>query len=350
MSNNTKINLATSNGDLIATEDISGVKHELVKLEFGADGIATKVSGDNPLPVVQTGTPSLPTGAATAAKQSDGTQAAKFVDEAGTPYGVKHINNKPRVSSMPYLYDIAEGNIAGHSEFERFGLNPDIDVAIEDIWTVGGTYIFPATAQQMELVSTSAADDGSPLGTGIGVVTLYYLKTDGTAATEDITLNGTGVVTTVATDIFRVNSLKAKTVGTGRSAAGVISIRNLANTPIYSQIEVGNTRSRSSIYTVPKGLKLYVTSMFAGITFASAAANPSNSALLTLRATYDHEAGIVSTFFMPHAEISVGSGGGGVYRPFEIPLYFPAGTDLKVSASTSANNGSVSTGLRGWLE
>ena len=55
MSNNTKINLATSNGDLIATEDISGVKHELVKIEFGGDGIATKVSTDNPLPVNDAG-------------------------------------------------------------------------------------------------------------------------------------------------------------------------------------------------------------------------------------------------------------------------------------------------------
>ena len=27
----------------------------------------------------------------------------QFVDENGIPYGVKHVANKPRVSSMPYL-------------------------------------------------------------------------------------------------------------------------------------------------------------------------------------------------------------------------------------------------------
>ena len=276
--------------------------------------------------------------------------AISFVDENGAAYGVKHVNNKPRVSSMPYLYDIAEGNIAGHTEFERFAYNADIDIASEDIWTAGGVYVWPAIAQQMELVSTSAADDGNPLGTGVGVVTIYYLTADGTAATEDVTLNGTGVVTTTAQDIYRVNSMKAKTVGTGGAAAGVISIRNFADTPVYSQIEVGNTRSRNSMYTVPKGKTLYITSMFAGLGYVSSAANPSNSAMVTLRATYDHEAVALRAFFMPHAEIQVGSGGGGVVRPFEIPMKFPAGTDIKVSATTSANNGQVSVGLRGWLE
>jgi hypothetical protein len=63
----------------------------------------------------------LPAGAATAAKQSDGTQASMFVNELGVPYGVKHINNKPRVSSMPYLYDIAEGNVTDHVPFAKLG-------------------------------------------------------------------------------------------------------------------------------------------------------------------------------------------------------------------------------------
>lgn len=40
-----------------------------VKVQFGADGSATDASTANPFPVVQTGTPGLPTGASTAAKQ-----------------------------------------------------------------------------------------------------------------------------------------------------------------------------------------------------------------------------------------------------------------------------------------
>jgi len=52
--------------------------------------------------------------------------AAKLIDEAGTPYGVKHVSNKPSVSCMPYLYDIAEGSVAGHTAFAKLGYNGDV--------------------------------------------------------------------------------------------------------------------------------------------------------------------------------------------------------------------------------
>jgi hypothetical protein len=58
-----------SGGAVIATDDDGTAQHQYVKLEFGGDGTFTKVATGNPLPVVQTGTPGLPTGAATAAKQ-----------------------------------------------------------------------------------------------------------------------------------------------------------------------------------------------------------------------------------------------------------------------------------------
>lgn len=50
MADNTTLNAGTG-GDVIATDDISGVKHQRVKVEFGVDGAATDVSRANPLPV-----------------------------------------------------------------------------------------------------------------------------------------------------------------------------------------------------------------------------------------------------------------------------------------------------------
>ena len=38
-------------GDVIASDDIAGVKHQRVKVEFGVDGVATDVSAANPMPV-----------------------------------------------------------------------------------------------------------------------------------------------------------------------------------------------------------------------------------------------------------------------------------------------------------
>lgn len=64
MANNTQLNQNTTSGDIIATVDIGGVKHQIVGIEYsdGAGG-ATFVSSASPLPV------SLPSGFATSANQ-----------------------------------------------------------------------------------------------------------------------------------------------------------------------------------------------------------------------------------------------------------------------------------------
>lgn len=51
MADNTTLN-AGSGGDVIATDDISGVKHQRIKLVIGADGVSDgDVAKSNPLPV-----------------------------------------------------------------------------------------------------------------------------------------------------------------------------------------------------------------------------------------------------------------------------------------------------------
>jgi hypothetical protein len=272
---------------------------------------------------------------------------AKFVDENGLLYGVRHVDNKPRVSAMPYAYDIAEGNIANHTAFEVFGYNGDIDVTAEDVISQGGTYSFPSGAAGMQLISTSVEDDpdkgGAVAGTGIQSVTLYYLTTGFVEKSEDVNLNGVAAATTTATDIYRVIDLHAKTCGTGGSAAGTISLQSVGGGTTYSQIEVGNTRSRSAVTTVPTGKVLYVTSWSVGCVSTTA----NNGARATLRATYDRKAAASRTFFLPYAEISII---GFFDRKFEVPLKFVAGTDVKVSSSSLANNAVVSTCIRGWIE
>lgn len=50
---------AGSGGDTIAADDIGGVKHQQVKIEYGIDGVATPVSSGSPLPVTVYGTPTV---------------------------------------------------------------------------------------------------------------------------------------------------------------------------------------------------------------------------------------------------------------------------------------------------
>jgi hypothetical protein len=97
VADNTILSAAVGVGDTIASDDVGGVKYQVVKLDVGGDGLAAPVSNTNPVPIsdatgsltvdnggtfaVQaaqsgnwdirnvSGTVSLPTGAATLAKQ-----------------------------------------------------------------------------------------------------------------------------------------------------------------------------------------------------------------------------------------------------------------------------------------
>ncbi len=51
MADNTQLNTNTTGGDIIATDEIGGVKHQRVKVEVGADGVAQDVHDGRPMPV-----------------------------------------------------------------------------------------------------------------------------------------------------------------------------------------------------------------------------------------------------------------------------------------------------------
>jgi len=102
------------------------------------------------------------------------------------------IGNKMRVSSMPYLYDIAEGNIAGHVPFARIGYAPSMSAnANTDVWSYSATqptYLFPTAAMGMEVTSSdNTADIGTSIkdgtSTGGSLTTLIDTTKDFTAAT-----------------------------------------------------------------------------------------------------------------------------------------------------------------------
>lgn len=74
------------------------------------------------------------------------TERTKLIDENGSAYGIKQVDGKPRVSNMSYLYDIAEGNVSGHTPWSKIGFNPAVTTSEEDIWSFGGSYVFPTSA------------------------------------------------------------------------------------------------------------------------------------------------------------------------------------------------------------
>lgn len=84
MADNTTLNPGTG-GDVIATDDIGGTKHQKVKVEFGGDDSATQVEASAPLPVqIGDGTDQAGVSAA-GALQVDGSAVTQPVSAASLP-------------------------------------------------------------------------------------------------------------------------------------------------------------------------------------------------------------------------------------------------------------------------
>lgn len=273
----------------------------------------------------------------------------ELLDENGVAYGIKHVNNKPRVSSMPYLYDIAEGNVPGHVGWSKIGYNGDVDAGTEDMISQGGVYTFPAAQGFMDIVSSSVEDDpakaDTSAGTGIHTVTLYYLDSSFTEKSVDITLNGQAAVKSSVSDIYRVQNMRAKVCGTGKVAAGNITLSETAGTTYkYGYISLGQTRMRQCVWTVPKGKTLYVTS----ISFSVGGAAKEKCAVFTTLATYDNKADVIRTFFTAYSEIIIEDDA--FSRELEVPTKLGEGVDLKVQVRGLVADCVCTCSLRGWIE
>lgn len=86
MADNTVMPIPTTSGDVIAADDISGVKFQRVKMTLGGDGVDDgDVSSANPLPV-SVGSIALASGASTAALQTTGNTSLGAIDtKLGAP-------------------------------------------------------------------------------------------------------------------------------------------------------------------------------------------------------------------------------------------------------------------------
>jgi|GEM_PF-956502 hypothetical protein len=252
---------------------------------------------------------------------------------------------KLRVCSIPYGYDVVEGNIPNHETFSKMGFNPDVDSSEEDIWYVGGLYIWPTAEMRMEIVSSSADDAAE--GTGARTVRIRYLTRAFVEKSEDIALNGVTPVPTVATDIYRINWFRVLTAGSGGKAAGDLDLRHLDNTPIYSRIPAGLTRARNAMYTVPANKILFITQL----TYSTGNSQGGRFCRFSLRSNYEDLSNtLTGNVFYPYSEIGVQDGAFTI--TYDVPMKFIAGADIKVSATGDATNADAlcSVQYRGWLE
>jgi len=252
---------------------------------------------------------------------------------------------------------IAFGYESGIERWHKFGFNPDVDAAVEASvvpYSTGGVKAnFPLVATypgaQVEIDSSSTDDDGDPAGTGARTVTMYYLTSAGVEKTHTFTMDGTTDVAsgTGCADMWRINGLRIKTMGSLQGAAGTISVRELDDTPIFTQILPGSTRAFNSQYTVPAGKRLFITDWSCSSLGASRGVNDYLRFKILANKDYDGVSSGINLF--EHSDMSVQ--GDNVHRHFEVPISFPALTDIVVNCQGVAATDHVqaSTYLQGYL-
>lgn len=262
-------------------------------------------------------------------------------------------NGQPTGSGRPFFVAssaeaVARGLIPGARIFRCIGLNADVDDLREDVWEVGGDYVFPSNSgEQMRLVSTSVNDTAA--GSGARQVEIHYLDGSGNEAVTAVTLNGTTPVLTVPADIRRIQNFHVVETGSLNLAAGNISLTNLAGTVTYGRISANANRARQAVISVPAGKRGFIVEAWLGGN--AEGGSLSNYAEGYLRATCDFTTGELTPglFNFTWGMVSASNTIGGALN---VPIVLPPLCDIKVSVTSRAANSNVRVvgAFAGWFE
>jgi hypothetical protein len=336
--------------------------------------------------------------------------SAKLIDESGSPYGIRQINNKPMVSSMPYTYDIARGYVTDHRSWSKIGFVAGVNATERDVapWMTA-PYVYPTGELTMTIVGgakdcqraiTAFADSGTSPGskTKCSCVGHGLANADTVIIEDNATYAGTYAISNVAADQFDITKVysvpgTATVRGPGANTITVYylddgfeekstTVTMLGATPVniatdmyrvqnariatagtslcavgaitianggitYGYISATKTRMRQCLWTVPLGKTLYVTQ----IAFSSAKQAAAAYARFTTRANFDNLSGTILQrgLFMPFNEVLTANTA--YFRELNPPTKLPATVDLKVSvASSGTDTVDCTCALRGWLE
>jgi len=228
----------------------------------------------------------------------------------------------------PFSLQVARGQVGGHSAVFIYGYQAVIGTVSLPVWDVATAYVYPVSAQNMTLYSSSASDVTQQ-------VQIQGLDLNFNPLSETLTLtNGvTGVVT--ANQYLRINYLVQ--VG-GAAAVGNLSLANAGKTVIYAQINIGYGQNQTSIYTVPNGFDFYLYRAVFSSNEQGGGTNTSNLAIML----YDNVQNVKRTF---------------IRTPFSLfrestcsfPHKIKSKTDLQVQVAVASGTSPIGITIEGVL-
>jgi len=235
-----------------------------------------------------------------------------------------------------FYFDVATGDVRGHSSINKFGRNADVDsAAAEDIWDGGGVWNEPTVGQVFTMTSTSAADTSA--GTGARTVQVSGLiSSTGLLANETITLNGTSWVT-LTNNYQMIHRLIVLTAGTGGVNAGTIYAVGNTDGTVTAQINIGNNQTLMAIFKIPAGSDGCLLGYYASANKATGQTATINTILKT----------------KPNGEVwqitevvgLIKDGSSNVVRKYFVPSCFEPLTTIKITMDSNVDDVDGSAGF-----
>jgi len=257
-----------------------------------------------------------------------------LIDSTGAVFGVRQTNGQIRTINTPYLYQIAEGNIAEHTAVRRYGHNSDVGTAPETVSHIGAVMYYPAIAEILKIKSDDVDDDGAPVGTGARTVWLQGLDNNYAIITDTITMNGTTAVDSNVA-FLRLFEMKVVTAGTSGRNEGTITAYGNDGTSKIDAIGAEENLSHSASFTVPAGQTLYIVS----IVISDASLKGAEVSL------YAREFGGLWENYRPYVILD-----NIITLPLSMPLVFTEKTDVELRATALAAGAVIAGGFSGWRE
>lgn len=249
-----------------------------------------------------------------------------------------------RPSGLLAELDMIDGSITGLATVNKFGRSTNVDNGIAtDIWDKAdqAIWIAPTAARIHNIKSSSASDDGAPVGVGARTIRVFGLTDWDTAeVSEDITLNGTADVAT-ANEYVIIHRMIVLTNGPTSINVGTITATAVTDATVTAQINPGEGQTQMAIYGVPSVQNAYMTQYYASF---NKSAGATGAADLSLDVNPDPDIELPA-FGVKHTSAMMTTGSSWFAHPFLPKFKIPGPAIIKLQGVGSANDLDISAGF-----
>lgn len=162
---------------------------------------------------------------------------------------------------------------SGSRFVNKFGVNPVVGTAWEDIWSVGGSYTGFLTAADTVRIAAGGNAADTAAGAGARSVSIEGLDSNWELASVTLDTNGISASSSSTTSFIRVFRAYVHECGTyGSNNTGAVTVETTGGTTL-AEIPAASGQSEMAIYTIPAGHFGYVLGLSVTVDPGNNAAN-----------------------------------------------------------------------------